>query len=145
MYSIIIFRAFAWILFKCFFFFREWISKRREEIRPWTTFVKTTNFEVPASVPKLSKRFYKNIEHFQSNYVSSNTNFEIFRDNVKNLILCREIKKPIPLFGYLFSWNQNSMQFFTKLEKFRQINFKRSQLRNYFLLLINFLREINAT
>ena len=52
------------------FFGREWISKRREEIRPWTSFVKTSNFEVPASLPKVTKRFYKNIEYFQSNYVS---------------------------------------------------------------------------
>merc|ERR1711902_204476 len=48
---------------------REWISKRREEIRPWTSFVKTSNFEVPASLPKVTKRLYKNIEYFQSNYV----------------------------------------------------------------------------
>jgi len=48
---------------------REWASKRRQEIRPWGTFVKTTNFEPPASLPKWSKRLYKNIEHFQSNYV----------------------------------------------------------------------------
>jgi len=48
---------------------REWVSKRREEIRPWGSFVKTTNFEPPQSLPKWSKRLYKNIEHFQSNYV----------------------------------------------------------------------------
>ena len=48
---------------------REWVQKRREEVRPWTTFVKTSNFNVPQSPPKLTKRFYKNIEHFQSNYV----------------------------------------------------------------------------
>jgi len=48
---------------------REWVAKRREEIRPWGTFVKTTNFEPPQSLPKWSKRLYKNIEHFQSNYV----------------------------------------------------------------------------
>jgi len=48
---------------------REWMSKRREEIRPWGTFVKTTNFEPPQSLPRWSKRLYKNIEHFQSNYV----------------------------------------------------------------------------
>jgi hypothetical protein len=50
---------------------REWLWKRREEIRPWTTFVKTTHFEAPSSLPKLSKRVYKNIEYFQSNYVSA--------------------------------------------------------------------------
>merc|ERR1712066_150327 len=48
---------------------REWMSKRREEIRPWGTFVKTSNFEPPQSLPRWSKRLYKNIEHFQSNYV----------------------------------------------------------------------------
>merc|ERR1712038_837897 len=50
-------------------FYREWVTKRREEIRPWGTFVKTTNFEPPQSLPRWSKRLYKNIEHFQSNYV----------------------------------------------------------------------------
>ena len=49
--------------------FREWLAKRREEIRPWGTFVKTTNFEAPTNLPKLTKRLYKNVEYFQSNYV----------------------------------------------------------------------------
>jgi len=49
---------------------REWIQKRREEVRPWTTFVKTSNFNFELqSPPKFTKRFYKNIDHFQSNYV----------------------------------------------------------------------------
>lgn len=48
---------------------REWLKKRREEIRPWSSFVKTSNFETPTNLPKWSKRLYKNIEHFQSNYV----------------------------------------------------------------------------
>lgn len=48
---------------------REWLAKRREEIRPWTTFAKTTNFDAPASFPRWSKRLYKNVEYFQSNYV----------------------------------------------------------------------------
>ena len=54
-----------------FTFFREWAAKRREEIRPWGTFVNTSNFEPPQSLPRWSKRLYKNIEHFQSNYVST--------------------------------------------------------------------------
>ena len=49
---------------------REFVAKRREMIRPWGSFVKTSNFEVPASPAKWTTRFYKNIEHFQSNYVS---------------------------------------------------------------------------
>ena len=31
----------------------------------------TSNFEPPQSLPRWSKRLYKNIEHFQSNYVST--------------------------------------------------------------------------
>ncbi len=54
--------------------FREWLAKRREEIRPWGTFVKTTSFEPPSSLPKLTKRVYKNVEYFQSNYVSRPSN-----------------------------------------------------------------------
>ncbi|XP_022126659.2 prenylated Rab acceptor protein 1 isoform X2 [Pieris rapae] len=37
--------------------------------RPWTQFVATENFKAPASIPRLSRRFYKNIEHFQANYL----------------------------------------------------------------------------
>ncbi|KAL0850003.1 hypothetical protein ABMA28_011914 [Loxostege sticticalis] len=37
--------------------------------RPWTQFVATENFKAPASVPRLSRRFYRNIEYFQSNYL----------------------------------------------------------------------------
>jgi len=48
---------------------REFVAKRREMIRPWGSFIKTSNFEVPASPAKWTTRFYKNIEHFQSNYV----------------------------------------------------------------------------
>lgn len=48
---------------------REWMSKRREEIRPWGLFVKTSHFQTPSSLPKLSKRVYKNVDYFLSNYV----------------------------------------------------------------------------
>ncbi|CAK1600002.1 unnamed protein product [Parnassius mnemosyne] len=37
--------------------------------RPWTQFVATENFKVPASIPRLSRRFYRNIEYFQANYL----------------------------------------------------------------------------
>ncbi|XP_022825408.1 prenylated Rab acceptor protein 1 isoform X1 [Spodoptera litura] len=37
--------------------------------RPWTQFVATDNFKVPPSVPRLSRRFYKNVEYFQANYL----------------------------------------------------------------------------
>ena len=55
---------------------REFVAKRREMIRPWGSFVKTSNFEVPASPAKWTTRFYKNIEHFQSNYVSLELRWE---------------------------------------------------------------------
>lgn len=48
---------------------KEWIGQRRENVRPWTTFINTSNFKVPASIPRLSKRIMKNIEYFQSNYL----------------------------------------------------------------------------
>ncbi|XP_047514730.1 prenylated Rab acceptor protein 1 isoform X2 [Pieris napi] len=37
--------------------------------RPWTQFVATDNFKAPASIPRLSRRFYRNIDHFQANYL----------------------------------------------------------------------------
>jgi hypothetical protein len=45
-------------LFKSASLTREWISKRREEIRPWGTFVKTTNFEAPSRC-----QFHKHFTH----------------------------------------------------------------------------------
>ncbi|CAG9107562.1 hypothetical protein JYU34_011306 [Plutella xylostella] len=37
--------------------------------RPWTQFVATDNFKVPASLPRLTRRFYRNVEYFQANYL----------------------------------------------------------------------------
>ncbi|CAB3231340.1 unnamed protein product [Arctia plantaginis] len=37
--------------------------------RPWTQFVATDNFKVPPSIPRLSRRFYRNVEYFQANYL----------------------------------------------------------------------------
>lgn len=37
--------------------------------RPWTQFVQTENFKAPASLPRLTRRFYKNVEYFQANYL----------------------------------------------------------------------------
>ncbi|XP_061710567.1 prenylated Rab acceptor protein 1 isoform X1 [Cydia pomonella] len=36
--------------------------------RPWTQFVATENFKVPASLPRLTRRIYRNVEYFQANY-----------------------------------------------------------------------------
>ena len=48
---------------------REWIGQKRENVRPWTTFINTNNFKTPSSLPRLSKRIMRNIEYFQSNYL----------------------------------------------------------------------------
>jgi len=48
---------------------REWLSKRRANLRPVGTFFNTANFQVPPSAGRLSKRVVKNLEFFQSNYV----------------------------------------------------------------------------
>merc|ERR1712080_520556 len=48
---------------------REWLGKRRATLRPLGTFFNTSNFQVPPSAGRLSKRVVKNIEFFQSNYV----------------------------------------------------------------------------
>ncbi|CAH2099722.1 unnamed protein product [Euphydryas editha] len=37
--------------------------------RAWTQFVATENFKVPPSIPRLSRRFYRNVEYFQANYL----------------------------------------------------------------------------
>merc|ERR1712088_1132977 len=49
---------------------KEWFGKRRANIRPIGTFFNTSNFQVPPSAGRLSKRLYKNVDYFQSNYVA---------------------------------------------------------------------------
>eukprot|EP00092_Neocalanus_flemingeri_P009127 GFUD01009827.1.p1 GENE.GFUD01009827.1~~GFUD01009827.1.p1 ORF type:complete len:176 (-),score=47.91 GFUD01009827.1:109-636(-) len=48
---------------------KEWFGKKKANLRPFGTFFNTTNFQVPPSAGRLTKRLYKNIEYFQSNYV----------------------------------------------------------------------------
>jgi len=48
---------------------REWVNNRKSNIRPVGVFFNTSNFQVAPSPGRLTKRFYKNIEYFQSNYV----------------------------------------------------------------------------
>ena len=63
---------------------REWVASTRENIRPLGTFCNTANFQVgwlsssslvnyhskvPPSLGRFTKRFFKNIDYFQSNYV----------------------------------------------------------------------------
>merc|ERR1739842_92775 len=48
---------------------REWLAKRRANLRPVGTFFNTANFQLPPSAGRLSKRLVKNVDYFQSNYV----------------------------------------------------------------------------
>jgi len=48
---------------------REWLNARRANLRPIGTFFNTSNFQVPPSAGRLSKRLVKNVDYFQSNYV----------------------------------------------------------------------------
>lgn len=47
----------------------EWISRRRQTLRPWTEFGSTRNFKNPASPQQALSRTYQNLLHFQTNYM----------------------------------------------------------------------------
>ena len=47
---------------------QEWLSKRRETLKPWTEFVSFSKFKKPADLKQSGSRLIKNLEHFQSNY-----------------------------------------------------------------------------
>jgi len=48
---------------------KEWIQHRRQNVRPWSTFVNTNKFTLPHSPALISQRLVRNIDHFQSNYL----------------------------------------------------------------------------
>merc|ERR1711955_31557 len=48
---------------------KDWMVSRRENIRPLTTFLNSANYQVPPSFGRFTKRFSKNVEYFQSNYL----------------------------------------------------------------------------
>uniref|UniRef100_A0A0K8RI51 PRA1 family protein n=1 Tax=Ixodes ricinus TaxID=34613 RepID=A0A0K8RI51_IXORI len=48
---------------------KEWLSRKKQSIRPWRKFVDFNKFQVPKSLPDASSRVVRNIEHFQSNYL----------------------------------------------------------------------------
>jgi hypothetical protein len=47
----------------------DWISKKRETMKPWTEFMNFSKFKTPNGVGQSSSRLIANINHFQSNYV----------------------------------------------------------------------------
>jgi len=48
---------------------RQWLSAKRATVKPWTTFIKTSNFKSPLTLTRWSARLARNIEYFQSNYL----------------------------------------------------------------------------
>ncbi|XP_075213033.1 prenylated Rab acceptor protein 1 [Lycorma delicatula] len=48
---------------------REWLSHRRQNIRPWSTFFNTNLFKSPASFQLLTRRVIRNLDYFMSNYL----------------------------------------------------------------------------
>ncbi|XP_054707331.1 prenylated Rab acceptor protein 1-like isoform X2 [Uloborus diversus] len=48
---------------------KEWLLKRKENIRPWGQFLDFKMFHLPPSFPKCTSRVVRNIEYFQSNYI----------------------------------------------------------------------------
>nr|XP_002126562.1 prenylated Rab acceptor protein 1-like [Ciona intestinalis] len=48
---------------------REWITQRRNSVRPWSDFINTNKFRKPSSISQWTKRSVKNMEHYQTNYL----------------------------------------------------------------------------
>lgn len=47
----------------------EWVSKRRENLKPWTEFASFSKFKKPSTPGQFGSRLFKNILYFQSNYL----------------------------------------------------------------------------
>lgn len=48
---------------------KEWLYKRRAQMKPWTDFFKSSRFSRPKTVAEAGSRVMKNLEDYQSNYV----------------------------------------------------------------------------
>merc|ERR1712002_1447635 len=48
---------------------QEWLSKRKEMIKPWSEFLNTNSFRKPISTKQWSRRAVKNVEMYQTNYL----------------------------------------------------------------------------
>lgn len=48
---------------------KEWLSQKKQTIRPWRKFVDFSRFNVPKNIGDASTRVVRNVEHFQSNYL----------------------------------------------------------------------------
>ncbi|XP_055609366.1 prenylated Rab acceptor protein 1 [Uranotaenia lowii] len=45
------------------------LRSTRQNVRPWTEFLQTSNFKTVANVPRLTNRIVRNLAYFQSNYL----------------------------------------------------------------------------
>ncbi|XP_050034547.1 prenylated Rab acceptor protein 1 [Dermacentor andersoni] len=48
---------------------KEWLSQKKQTIRPWKQFVNFNRFNMPKNIGVASARVVQNVEHFQSNYL----------------------------------------------------------------------------
>ena len=48
---------------------REWITRSRASVKPWSEFVNVSKFSKPGNVAEVGKRVMKNLEVYQSNYI----------------------------------------------------------------------------
>lgn len=48
---------------------QEWITKRRDTLKPWTEFISISKFKKPNGIGQAGGRLIKNIDYFQSNYL----------------------------------------------------------------------------
>lgn len=48
---------------------KEWLYKRKTQMKPWAEFFKSSRFSKPKTIAEAGKRVMKNLEDYQSNYI----------------------------------------------------------------------------
>ena len=48
---------------------KDWIFKKKSELRPWTEFFNTSRFAKPTNIGDVSSRVVGNLKIYQANYV----------------------------------------------------------------------------
>ena len=49
---------------------KQWIDKRRSQLKPWTEFMNAKAFSKPKDVAQASRRIVKNLDAYQTNYIA---------------------------------------------------------------------------
>ena len=49
---------------------KQWINKRRSQLKPWTEFMNAKAFSKPKDVAQASRRIVKNLDAYQTNYIA---------------------------------------------------------------------------